>query len=51
MVFANISCPGHVVKKNLLRLRQSCFKLDAVVGVYEGMKNWHCGEQEKLTSI
>ena len=26
-------------------------KLDAVVGVYEGMKNWHSGGQEKVTSI
>ena len=46
MVFANISCPGHVVKKYLVCLRQRCFKPDAVVGVYEGMKG-----QEKVTSI
>ena len=51
MVFANISCPGHEVKKYLVCLRQRCFKLDAVVGVYEGMKNWHSGGQEKVTSI
>ena len=51
VVFANISCPGYVVKKYLVCLRQRCFKLDAVAGVYEGMKNWHSGGQEKVTSI